>query len=148
MPLAGYSKETITRVDGFVRLDSTAAKFPIVFVVKAQEGSSYRRPDETWGIPAGSDFHIQAHFTDETKDRPGIDVERFVALYPGLTFVFNVMATSLHVSFRHKSWKIKSAKCGELYERIWGIMVALQVIGDDAYGGRLPCCLLQARPSG
>lgn len=84
------SSDPIMQVNGFVTSDSTAERFPIVFVVQVTEGSPYRSHDKILGIPANTDFQIQAHFTEEAQSHanPGIDPERFLVLHPNLTFVF------------------------------------------------------------
>ena len=81
------SCQPINNVHGYARSDSTNATFPIVFVTEVQTGSPLRRPEETWGIPQGADFHIQAFFTDESSEQPGIDVDKFLAIHPNITFV-------------------------------------------------------------
>lgn len=84
------SSDPVMQVNGFVTSDSTAERFPIVFVIRGIEGSPYRSPDKILGIPANTDFQVQAHFTQETQSHanPGIDPERFLVLHPNLTFVF------------------------------------------------------------
>ncbi len=77
------SDKPIKHIKGYVRSERTNVEYPIFMDLTGD----LVRPEDTLGIPSNSEFSLKAPFPDESSDRPGIEVERFIADFPALTFV-------------------------------------------------------------